>query len=450
LVSTNFWNSLPLLKEENNILHFTVIPTFFPDVMKSLLIRQSYVGLFQRIIDNLNNFKFHRMAITGNPGIGKSLFLFYIMWRISSMSSVGSVILHRAKDRGLIYVFENERCWRTRNLGDIDEALFLSNTWYLTDTLDPIPGEVKAVTILVSSPSEKHYNEFLKYPSNDSLRYLPVWTLEELMQAAPLYQLSTEVVERRYCIIGGIPRYVLEKSSEDLIPVINSAVAKLNIEKFHLIASGLLSKEEEISHRIVHYVVDESFNMTTLQFSSSYTTEKALELFSKYQHQNLCNFILYSEHSTISSGLRGNLFEAFAHRLLSNGGTYDCRSLDDGEKRCISLTALVTDRFTDIKKCIGGKYFIPWNPNYPCIDSIIRNSFLFQMTVSNFHPINGSKMAEIMSDTKLKELYFVVPRSSFENFQKQRVDEKKESAKNETNQNRELDLKQYVLAIDIK
>ena len=111
------------------------------------------------------------------------------------------------------------------------------------------------------------------------------------------------------------------------------------------------------------------------------------------------------------------------------------------------MTALGTDRFTDIKKCNDEKYFIPWNPNYPCIDSIIPKKFLFQMTVSSAHPINGSKMAEIISKTKLKELYFVVPRCLYADFQKQRVDEKEESGKK---LKRELELKQYVLAIDIE
>jgi hypothetical protein len=106
---TSFWNSLSTIKLENNILVFETIPKFFPDKMKSLFVRKSYSDLFQLIIDNLHNqveYKnFHRMAITGNPGIGKSIFLFYVMWRISTMENVGVVILDRAKDGSTIYVF---------------------------------------------------------------------------------------------------------------------------------------------------------------------------------------------------------------------------------------------------------------------------------------------------------------------------------------------------------
>ena len=83
---------------------------------KTLYIRQSYIDLIKIIIDNLKrseqNHQYHRMAITGNPGIGKSFFLIYVMWKISSMDNVD---IHRGKDRGVIYVFKGKnKCWTWR------------------------------------------------------------------------------------------------------------------------------------------------------------------------------------------------------------------------------------------------------------------------------------------------------------------------------------------------
>eukprot|EP00842_Homolaphlyctis_polyrhiza_P004700 jgi/Hompol1/5230/HPOL_004312-RA len=356
------------------------------------------------------------MAITGNPGIGKSLFLFYIMWRISTMDGVGIVVLRRAKDYGLIYVFEKTRCWTTSKYDDVVDWLFLPDTWYLTDTLATPPGEFKAVTIVVASPARVHYKEFLKYSSTDSLRYLPVWSLDELKQAAALYDIEPGSIEQRYCLIGGIARYVLEKQKEDLSSTIAVSVGRLNIDKFLLIADGKLDKNDEISHLIVHYVVNCDFQMTSLQFSSTYVTEKALRLFSENQHQKLCELLLYNDPTSITSGLRGNLFGAFAHRLLSSGGEFDYRCLDDDIQGKLTLIKRDSDRFGDIAKCEGDKYFIAWNPNYPCIDAYIPKQYLFQMTVSDEHPVIKTKMLEILDSTKLKALHFVVPRKSFENF----------------------------------
>ena len=213
------------------------------------------------------------------------------------MGNVGSVILHRAKDRGLIYVFRRDSCFTTRDLGDIDRYLAIPNTWYLTDTLDPPPGEVKAVTILVASPARKHYKEFLKYSVTDVLRYLPVWSLEELMKARKSFSLSEEQVENRYCLIGGIPRFVLEKeqdlvSLKDLVSLIDGAIIRLNIDNFESIAVGNLQKDDEISHLVVHFEVNAGYTDATLRMGSSYITEKALDVFVNHQESKLKRFLL--------------------------------------------------------------------------------------------------------------------------------------------------------------
>lgn len=95
------------------------VPPFFPENMNGLFIRHSYNDLFDRIISNLHNedprSQFHRMAITDNPGIGKSFFLFYIMWEILIMDGVGTVILRCANDRGQIKVFQENKCWTTQH-----------------------------------------------------------------------------------------------------------------------------------------------------------------------------------------------------------------------------------------------------------------------------------------------------------------------------------------------
>ena len=446
--TTLFWNSLSTVKLEENTLVFHAIPKFFPDNMKSLFVRKSYFDLFNIVIDNLHNeveYKnFHRMAITGNPGIGKSIFLFYVMWRISTMENVGVVILHRAKDGGNIYVFEDSKCWITQKYAKINKFLDQRTTWYLTDTLSPPPAEVKAVTILVASPSRDHYKEFLKYSSTDSLRYLPVWSLEELQSAAARYTISSEDVTNRYRLIGGIPRFVLEKRNENLKNVIRRAVIRLRIEKFNSIAAGELKKGEEISHLIVHYMVDNDFVECGLQFASSYITERALTVFIQNQHQKLCELLLNFEASPHLSGLRGNLFEAFAHRTISNGGTFDCRNLHNDTEFEIVLTERESKRFSDIRECNDDLYFLPWNPNYPCIDSIIPKKYLFQMTVSTEHPIKLKKMLEITKWTKLSEVYFVVPRQLYKKFKLQSLAGKQKAVKR-----RRIEILQYVLAIDI-
>lgn len=268
--TARFGKSLPFIEPQDKILYFNEVTPFFPRKMKALYFRDSYVDLFEKILFNLNNPDSSAcltgMAITGNPGIGKSVFLFYVMWRISSMKEVGTVILRRAKDYGLIYVLDKDGCCVTRNLGDIDEFLLRSNTWYLTDTLDPQPGELKAVTILVSPPSRHYYNQFIKYSMTDSLRYLPVWSLEELQECAALYQMTPTAIEEEYSLIGGIPRFVLEKGSSNFFQngMVNGEIGRLIHDNFKLLAP-----EYEISELVVHDIVNSDFQKTGIQFAST-------------------------------------------------------------------------------------------------------------------------------------------------------------------------------------
>ena len=39
------------------------------------------------------------------------------------MKTTEAVILHRQAHRRRIYIFQNEECWKTRNIGDIDDPL---------------------------------------------------------------------------------------------------------------------------------------------------------------------------------------------------------------------------------------------------------------------------------------------------------------------------------------
>jgi hypothetical protein len=134
---------------------------------------------------------------------------------------------------------------------------------------------------------------------------MPVWSLDELQRIADQYSMNLGSVTERNCLIGGIPRFVLEKTNEDLSIIIRDAVKSLNIDKFELIAEGKNSKEDKFSHLIVHYTVDSGFKMTTVQFSSVYVTEMALDVFVLRQHQRLRKFLQCSERSSTISDLEG-------------------------------------------------------------------------------------------------------------------------------------------------
>jgi hypothetical protein len=432
---TSFWNSLRDIKNDEGFLHFTVFPTFFPDKFKVLYIRKAYEDLFKIICGNLEptnpENRLRGMALTGTPGIGKSIFLFYILWRLANAESTKTVILHRRSDRGNIFIFQNNGCRVACNLDRIDGFLNDPSTWYLTDALLESPDESKAVTIVVSSPARRYYSEFLKRSHVAPLHYLPTWSLEELQLVAPFYPITETDIKDRYNMIGGIPRYVIEKK-DDLDELIRHAVGRIEIKKFPLIVSGSVSKEDQVSHLIVQFVVDTaSYLKFTLQMASSYATEKAMELFISNQEEEMKRFILNTTPLPALATLRGPFFEAYAHQKLAKGGKFIGRSLENCEECESDFSTMKISRFSKVSDCMDPKpYYVPWYSNNPCIDSVVLNKGYFQMTITSEHDSAWSKLKEMVDELKMDKLYFVVPHTIFKEFQRQKLVGNMESPEN--------------------
>ena len=431
---TSFWNSLHGLQDKGGLLRFPVRPKFIPVHLKRLYIRESYKDLFNIIWKNQKSKdltkRLHRMAITGTPGIGKSVFLFYVMWRLANMKTTKTVILHRRAHKRRIYIFQNEGCWRTRKISDIDDLLDDPKTWYLTDALKPPPEERDSITILVSSPAGKYYETFIKYPGTAPLYYLPTWSLEELNIAAPYFGVKPQLVESRFDKIGGIPRYVLEKD-EDLGVRIKRSLGKLALGKLESIALGEVSKEDEISHLIIQFEIDPTYSDFTLNVASDYVMDAILDRYVGRRERKLRNFIADTEGLSLLSGAHARAFEGYAHRVLSRGGTFLVRSLDDdGETHELSLSKRTLRRFYDFSECTDPEtYYKPMKVNHPCIDSIILNVGYFQMTTTLNHPIKEPQMRKIVERFEMDTFYFVVSDTIFEEFQRQKIEEDKESVK---------------------
>jgi hypothetical protein len=278
------------------------------------------------------------MAITGTPGIGKSMFLFYILWRLANMEATKTVVLRRRMNHENIFVFQNDGCWKTENPGNIGAFLSNPTTWYLADALEPPPDQVNAVTILVSSPAQKYYSKFLTFVPVPPLHYLPFWSLEELELVAPFYSRDSKDVKKRFAMIGGIARFVLEKNDE-LEGLIDESVEKLKISKLISIALGEVSREVEIGHRILHFEVKPPFyTKRTLVMASVYVLERASLRFLQFAGEDVKYFLFWSTGIPSLATFRGFVFEGYAHQKLSAGGDFLVRNLDNDTTLTLALT----------------------------------------------------------------------------------------------------------------
>ncbi|KIL59542.1 hypothetical protein M378DRAFT_169206 [Amanita muscaria Koide BX008] len=162
------------------------LPTVDPSITSSILVRESYITMFdtvwaQAIISNGRI----GVIITGQPGIGKTLFLYYLLIRLLQRKQV---VLF-SPDGEALYLFYHDQVYSTR-VGSIDESLplplFNSNVfiWSLFDIRKPNEPERFLVTypclpVQTASPDPIRYKIWNK--ERMPLRTgLPLWTRDEL------------------------------------------------------------------------------------------------------------------------------------------------------------------------------------------------------------------------------------------------------------------------------
>jgi hypothetical protein len=242
-----FWKSLSTLEAEEDLIHFPVRHPFLPSHLSHLYIRQCYIDMFKIIEDNVA-MKCQRFALTGTHGVGKSVFLFYMLWRLARIQGNETIVLHRACDGNRVFVFTKTNCYQTFGLERVHHMLDDPATWYLTDTLTPPPGQYLATTILVASPDRRHYSEFLKHTLGVHLHFMPVWSLDEVLDVVSKRSLPEDVVVERFHMIGGIPRFGFQFN----YTLIDDALAILNIQRLSHITSHDLCTGNDMFHTIVH------------------------------------------------------------------------------------------------------------------------------------------------------------------------------------------------------
>ena len=430
---TSFWDSLRHISPQNGILKFPINYDFLaPEHIDGIYVRKAYEDLFALICKDLNpedsQDRFHRFTVTGTPGIGRGIFLFYILWRLANMESTKTVIVHRASNRGCIYVFQHDGCWVAYKYNRVDELLDDPTTWYLVDSYSDRPAEVEAITIQMSPPATQD-DMYFRYSATAHPYYLPVWSLEELKLAAPLFSKKLQAIEERYHLIGGNPRYVFDKPID--LELIKHMAAYLPSENFFKFAFEAESDNNDIGHFIVHYLVDSTYSDYSLVFSSKYVTSLVLKslLASSLDWDHIPAFsdewlkrVLLSRKSSPNfSSLRANLLEYIAHRLLSAGGKFVGRSLDDGTAIELNIPRRNVKIFNDPSECTHPDvYYMARSWKHPCIGSVVLNTGCFRMTMTKNDDIPEDEMKRITKELKVDKFYFVVPDRIFKKFTRQK------------------------------
>lgn len=176
-----------------------------------LYIRNSYRELAASAVLKPNITERRYVVITGTPGIGKSVFLYYVFWFL--MQNKQRVLFIREPS---IYFDGNAifQCNQLPSSGNRD--FWNTDLWVLVDSRDPtrIPKFpiYYCSIILASTPRSDIIKSFGNLIPTPPVFYMPLWTRLELEAIAPYYPPSIDWLHR-FDVLGGVPRTVLQKIS---------------------------------------------------------------------------------------------------------------------------------------------------------------------------------------------------------------------------------------------
>ncbi|KAG0076645.1 hypothetical protein BGZ90_008382 [Linnemannia elongata] len=366
----------------------------------------------------------------------------------------------------------------TLRFGDIEDFrpfLGLRETWYLVDS-SPNPQLVEARTVISASPKTL-YSEMNQYQEIDKRvpwrYYMAPWVLEELERCRgdirDFQAVTKEFMEELYDLVGGVPRYVLEKPKDILsFDPDNYAGAKKRVYEHVRLAIDFVkdplkmmqyfrqvSDSLEVSGHLLHRWPSDDHNDFHLEWASSHVAEEV----SKSLHDAAWKLILKSLITDTDGAAREVMFKTYVQYIFRKGGCeFQVKDLQDGTVTTLEIPPSPrVEWFKEIPALSAGASHIPKQCNHACVDLLLASRHLLKVTVYQKLDIKGPTFSTFLdrlirqnwispSDEAL--LIFVVPSEIYDDFRAQKY---LNSAGNvyETGPHQLQRVKQLALKIDL-
>jgi len=384
----------------SNIIHAIVPhdPPLSSDFRESkFYIRACYEVYYDLIVACLSSSERDLLTVFGTPGTGKSLFYVYVFNRYRHENPMATIV---------VATFSNDRkmteCWvyePGRDRQEVDKIPNIPGAIHLYDgpaSLLPRRGKM----VCFSCPNVAWLRSNKKHPRHRCLRF-PVWTLDELLDANEVCDLKLEedTIRDRFNFFGGSARYCLS-TSDDFVSSGRDEIERKIVEIDTLdklnacleaSAGGGQTSQERFSHQIFHWTprFDKLFPFVYLsghQFLCSRIVDAMIrDRIARKTVATHQDFVLMISACPTLSQVRGVMFENYAHFRFSKGGSYTLGAMCENYKD-ISLNWSV------------GAYQ-EMQPGCESVDGVAVIAdvvYLFQMTVSDSHPVNAHGILEQM------------------------------------------------------
>mmetsp|Transcript_1142 Transcript_1142/g.1461 ORF Transcript_1142/g.1461 Transcript_1142/m.1461 type:complete len:538 (+) Transcript_1142:34-1647(+) len=409
----------------------------YKERFSELIVRDCYKKLFDIILDSYGTAESQGTIVTGNPGIGKSYFLFYCLFRFIKL---GKTVVFESSQQNSYWLYRpNEATLCLEGVSPEDvflEQLRSRSTVFLFDPNKDSPTSVKAFTIIAASPQIENFKEFFKTEGVNKL-FMPGWSRAEVEKMPS--SLTSDQKSEMYQKYGGIPRYI--KNDLKWGAILFGKVDACNPTDV-IKSAGLLENYRE-SHMLLQYVVNDDYQVESVQFASNYIFELLIK---KWETSNKEALNLFFHETKAIKGLgvaRGKVFEVLAHRVLVKGGTYRTRKLGTTSGSSSSSAATIDTNDFEIgelkhnyfNNIVGvdftknDEYWQPTSGGLTAIDSlaIVNNDLLlFQITINEQHGIKHKGIEDVVdvsspTTNNTLKVYFVVPDDQFASYPEQKI-----------------------------
>eukprot|EP00439_Symbiodinium_sp_Y106_P001031 s9510_g1.t1 len=265
-----------------------------------------------------------RVAVIGSPGIGKSFSIFYFL---RLLMQENQTFVFEARKWARVYLFQpGSKAYTVSSMGlehwvisDCEE-LQVSQNHYVIDPDRAEHGTVVSVcanTIIAPSPDVNHLGEFRKTPGLVKLYMAPL-TLEETMVYAPYFGIDQQRTTQLFQDFGGILRKVMATEAE---------VMDLREERKTVLGDkGLVTTFFNSGGVLHHSNAAKPLSQVFLIVPSEKDPTKYHVEFAGSGSENALVNKFETELKTLMKPMRqdsqllDDIFESFAHNILSSGG----------------------------------------------------------------------------------------------------------------------------------
>ena len=433
-----FFIELPKAEENGRWLHLL---HQIPDGLKldRLYIRDCYRSLLDNVI---TEDPVKKTIITGTPGIGKSIFLIYLLWKLIRSRKRVIFVYHPYSVffDGKGGVFETIP-FEVPRYGEIDPSdhespLWTKETYCLFDGGEMQP-QLAGVPynscpfVYSRSPRNDSTNELEKVDPNRIVKtyYMPRWSYDEIREVSALFPKASEW-ERCLDILGPIPRLVFQADGNVSLAKELVERAAENSDMVDLIyevgkRDGILGQKKSVVHKAVHYMSEEPYESFWLVFASDFAIRSCFDVHKKVLRRRWEDTLTAYTKNSFTGQICGYAFQEHALQLLMAGGEFQIHTLLPNKQRGPEQKLVIkkspkgiinTDcvRESDLENVL----YVPRSKTYADIDAWIPGVGGIQITLNKSHDFKGDQFR--IDSPKLGrgtgKLYWAIPQQHYEDF----------------------------------